>query len=218
MNDPPSIATQDVFENIMQGPYQTESRTSGTLAIRSPSWPSLCYPEYSATGYLSSVVRACVVSCNVSLHILRIPSSSIGLRCWIDLDCSWSLVRFWTSVEWMYIRKMTQVHLHEIQSEPINTRKPLPEIIGHLNLRDIGREHFKNLGLPVSIQVRSARLSDEAGGLWKVSRLAGMGSCTNWGGGWLSMGVSGCLGDCFGSAKAPSTSSVELTTGHYNIV
>ena len=31
------------------------------------------------------------------------------------------------------------------------------------NHRDIGLEHFKNLGLLVSIQVRSARLSDEAG-------------------------------------------------------
>lgn len=93
-------------------------------------------------------------------------------------------------------------------------QKPLPEIIGHLNfLRDIGLEHFKNLGFPVSIQARSVRLSDEAGGLWRVSRLAGMGSYTT--------NREAGLGDCFGPGKASSTSSVELTTGvtgHYNIV
>ena len=86
-----------------------------------------------------------------------VPSAWDAGLIWAVLGGCWSLVWLilWTSVEWIDIREITHIHLHEIQSEPINTQKPLPEIISHLNfLRDISLEHFKNLGLLVSIQVR----------------------------------------------------------------
>lgn len=106
--------------------------------------------------------------------------------------------------------KITHVHLHEIQSEPINTRIPLPEIISHLNFLSLPERYrfgaLQKSRLPglhptaISSPFRQSRRAVEG---FEIGR---HGFMYKLGGGWLSMGVLGCgeagLGDYFGPGKA----------------